>query len=95
VSGTVLYAPTAFSPNNDGINDAWIPVATGVTAFQLEVFDRWGKRVWYSENKDTPWIGQHETGDYFVQDGIYSWILRIEDDLRNPEIFTGNVLLFR
>lgn len=95
VSGSVIYAPTAFSPNNDGINDAWLPVATGVTAFHLEIYDRWGARVWQSENKDTPWVGQHELGDYFVQDGIYSWILRIEDDLRNPEIHTGNVLLFR
>lgn len=95
VSGSVVYSPTAFSPNNDGMNDTWLPVAIGATSYALEVFNRWGERVWHTEDKQVPWLGQHESGQHFVEDGVYSWVLRIEDDLRNPEIHKGNVLLFR
>jgi gliding motility-associated-like protein len=95
VSGSVIYSPSAFSPNNDGINDAWLPVALGVTDFKLEIYDRWGDRVWFSEDRDTPWQGQHESGNHYVQDGTYTWVLRVEDDLRNPQVYSGQVLIFR
>ena len=31
VAGSVFYAPTAFTPDGDGINDVWLPVVSGVT----------------------------------------------------------------
>lgn len=95
VSGTVVYCPTAFSPNNDGVNDVWLPLASGVLAYQLDVYDRWGEWIWSSTDPDEPWLGQHGSGNHFVQDGVYSWVLRLEDDLRNPKILEGSVLLFR
>ncbi len=43
-----VYAPTAFSPNQDGHNDLFTfygnPVVEGV--LDLQVFDRWGGLVW-------------------------------------------------
>lgn len=50
--------PNAFSPNGDAINDRWVisnladyPGAT------IEVFNRYGQRVFYSVGYETPWDG--------------------------------------
>ena len=48
-----LYLPTAFSPNDDGINDVYLPLAgrevAGFTG--LAVYDRWGKLM-YEERSE-------------------------------------------
>ena len=36
ISGSVFYAPNSFTPNNDGINDVWLPICLGVVHIDLE-----------------------------------------------------------
>ncbi|MGB2385504.1 MAG: InlB B-repeat-containing protein, partial [Flavobacteriales bacterium] len=45
-----VYVPTAFSPNNDGLNDAFLPVGTSFVAetYHLIVINRWGEKVFES-----------------------------------------------
>ncbi|GAA0525299.1 PKD domain-containing protein [Chitinophaga japonensis] len=53
-----VKVPNAFSPNGDGINDTWS--ITNLAAYQrslVEVFNRYGKRVFYSRGYATPWDG--------------------------------------
>ena len=54
-----LMIPNAISPNGDGFNDLWI--IEGLELYpnvELRIFDRWGSRVFYSENAaDNPWDG--------------------------------------
>ena len=54
-----LFFPSAFSPNNDGLNDNFglsNPfAATDLISF--EIFDRWGGRVFYTENAFEKWDG--------------------------------------
>lgn len=50
--------PNAFSPNGDAINDRW--VITNLADYQgatIEVFNRYGQRVYYSVGYETPWDG--------------------------------------
>lgn len=47
-----VYVPTGFSPNNDGINDVFVPhigCALELRDIRFEVFDRWGN-ILYSEH---------------------------------------------
>lgn len=54
-----ILVPTAFTPNGDGLNDAIFisnaPVIDKLISF--EVFDRWGGRVFYSEDANAAWDG--------------------------------------
>lgn len=54
----MFEVPSAFTPNNDGSNDNFGPVNVGYTFLRLEVWSRWGKKVFDSENagRDT-WNG--------------------------------------
>jgi gliding motility-associated-like protein len=91
-----LYIPTAFTPNNDGVNDAFQVEGVEPRGFWLEIFNRWGDQVFYSEDPNEPWIGndQRLNSDYFVPDGIYLWRMRYE--LKDgPILKTGTVTLVR
>lgn len=95
VNGTVFYAPTAFSPNNDGMNDVWMPSALGVTAYRCEVFNRWGELIWSTDDPHIPWLGQVGDGAHYAPDGLYHFRIWFEDQLRMPEERTGLIHLIR
>ncbi|MBL7771591.1 MAG: gliding motility-associated C-terminal domain-containing protein [Chitinophagaceae bacterium] len=67
----VSFIPNAFSPNGDGNNDVFRVLTTaGVELQQLEVYDRWGKRVWSTNNYRFGWDGTidgkgAEVGTYY------------------------------
>ena len=93
-----VYVPTAFSPNNDGLNDAFMPVGTSFVAekYHLVVINRWGEKVFESYDPKEPWIGQHQGGDHFVRDGQYMYRLEIQSVHEMvPRSYTGSVTVVR
>jgi gliding motility-associated-like protein len=70
-----FYVPNAFTPNNDGINDVFFAQGTDINPdrFNIQVFNRWGEKVYESDEITEVWTGNHQTGDYFVEDGMYIW----------------------
>ncbi len=53
----ILVVPNAFSPNGDGFNDILYVYGISVSSVILQVYDRWGEKVFESRNKDTGWDG--------------------------------------
>jgi gliding motility-associated-like protein len=51
-----FYFPSAFSPNNDGINDYFLPFAsnsmTSQLHYDLQIFNRWGDKVFETRMAD-------------------------------------------
>jgi gliding motility-associated-like protein len=95
VEGFLFYAPNAFTSNNDGLNDFWKPVLGAVISYQLQIFNRWGEKIFETDNPDEPWLGNVNGGDYYVQDGIYVYRCQLEDRLSRPHIFTGHIVKLR
>ena len=52
-----LYAPTAFSPDGDGINDYFNVVGQGLTNYSIEIYNRWGQMVFKSNDMNVKWDG--------------------------------------
>jgi gliding motility-associated-like protein len=53
-----VFIPNAFSPNGDGINDIFrVTTATGIELKQFEIYDRWGKKIWYTDDFREGWDG--------------------------------------
>ena len=95
VNGTLFYAPNSFSPNNDGINDVWQPVVTGTAAYHCVVYNRWGDVIFETDDPDAVWQGEVKGGDHFALDGVYLYQVYLEDQLRIPFEYAGQIQLFR
>jgi gliding motility-associated-like protein len=52
-----IYIPNAFTPNQDGLNDVFYVVGTGLSNFKMEIYNRWGQRVFLSESQTLGWDG--------------------------------------
>jgi gliding motility-associated-like protein len=53
--------PNAFSPNNDGLNDCFgVQYWGAVSNFTLEIFNRWGERVFSTTNSNECWNGTYK-----------------------------------
>jgi len=52
--GYLVIFPSAFTPNNDGINDIFEAKYTGITAFTFEIFDMWGNQLYVKTADSLP-----------------------------------------
>jgi gliding motility-associated-like protein len=54
----VVQMPNAFSPNGDGINDAFGPAGKVPEGYQLQIFNRYGQIVYRSSSINDRWDGR-------------------------------------
>jgi gliding motility-associated-like protein len=66
-----MFLPTAFSPNNDGINDKLLPLHTCniITDYSFEIFNRWGELIFNTNNILEYWDGKYK-GVFVEQDNF-------------------------
>jgi gliding motility-associated-like protein len=88
-----LFAPNSFTPNNDGVNDAFIVRALSVYNPTLKIYNRWGQVVHSSLNL-SPWDGNDGSG-YYCENGVYAWTLHYEDDKGFNHTEQGHIVLIR
>ena len=95
-----IFIPNAFTPDNDGVNDSFLPLGQGYSAVEYEflVLNRWGEIVFKSNDPNEPWVGQNNqmTGDYFVPDGVYMYsVTALGYHKLSPETYRGSVTIVR
>jgi gliding motility-associated-like protein len=58
IQAPTVYVPNAFTANGDGLNDLfqWVPVF--VKDFHIEIYNRWGGKVFETDNKLDFWDGK-------------------------------------
>ncbi len=84
-----LSIPTGITPNGDDINDTWVIRNIGRDA-NIQVFDRYGKRVFYSEGYAQPWNGTF--GGNTLPVGTYYYVISQKD---GGETRKGSVTILR
>lgn len=68
---STFFAPNAFTPNGNGNNDMFSIYAIGLTNFNLIIFDRWGEKVFESNDIAKGWDGMYKGN--LVPQGVYVW----------------------
>lgn len=67
----VYELPNVFTPNGDSINDILVPTPYRyVSSIDLNIFDRWGRKVFETNNPDINWNGEIQGTNELVSDGV-------------------------
>ncbi|WP_144887057.1 T9SS type B sorting domain-containing protein [Lacibacter cauensis] len=90
-----LFMPTAFSPNDDGLNDYFGPArTTALREMQLKIFNRYGVLLFQSSAGNTSWNGRYN--NLLQPMGNYVWQLSWRDPASGSVMQKkGNVWLLR
>lgn len=80
VHSCFVAVPSAFTPNGDGLNDYLYPLgAYKAGKIRFSVFNRFGQRVFYSENTALRWNGRYKGQE--ADAGTYVWYLEYVDNV--------------
>jgi len=91
---TSVFLPTAFTPNQDGLNDVFRPIIQGrVEYYQFEIRNRWGQRIFGSAQPEAGWNGT--INGQQQSSGLYVWQLVIKFRNETEKKMSGNVKLIR
>lgn len=91
-SEIILEMPNIFSPNNDAINDHFLPIESkGIDKALLIIYNRWGEKLFESEDLNKGWDGKLNGKD--CPAGTYYWIIRYSDVSKNELTQKGFVSL--
>ncbi|WP_256006502.1 Ig-like domain-containing protein [Pedobacter deserti] len=88
-----LKIPGGFSPNNDGINDFFVIENALGKRVSLEVFNRWGNRIYRSTDYQNNWNGKTTEGLYVGDDvppGTYYYVIILDGKDRKVGYITIN-----
>ena len=100
----VVFQPyNAFSPNGDGVNDTFlIPILFNYLDFEIEVFNRWGTKVYYYNNNGSTspswWdgyatVGLLQSNSKPLTVGTYYYIIHLNNKVKDK--ITGWIYLNR
>ncbi len=89
-----IFVPNVFTPNGDGVNDEFHVTAGSLKTYHIEIFNRWGERVFMADSPETNWDGRSESG---VQesDGDYYYLIKATDYSNKPFNLHGYIQLIR
>jgi gliding motility-associated-like protein len=92
-----FFIPEGFSPNGDGINDVFfIRGIQRYTSNTFTIFNRWGNKVYDTNNYQNTWNGNATTGVRIGGDelpvGTYFYVLDLND---GTPVYKGTIYLNR
>lgn len=91
-----IYVPNAFTPNADGLNDVFQPKGFGIVEYQLQIFDRWGERVFSTRKFEEAWDGKYQgRGGDIVEQGTYTWLINVTNVFGKAHELKGHVTLIK
>ena len=91
---STFYIPNTFTPNNDGMNEMFKPLATHIHDYKIDIFDRWGLLIFQSTDLDHGWDGTYKGGK--CQQDVYVYKVEYVDDPENrTHTKAGQVNLIR
>lgn len=92
-----FFLPNAFTPNNDGLNDIFIPVGDffGAAEYDFTIWNRWGERIFQTEDINEGWNGQRDNSGAHAPGGVYAYVIQYFDGFGIQQRLTGHCTLIR
>ena len=89
----IVFAPNAFSPDGNGLNDIFEVKGRFINSFDLQIFNRWGELLFQSGDKNIGWDGISKGAP--MPNGTYVYRANITDFMGNKIVKSGSVVLIR
>lgn len=90
-----MYIPSAFTPDDNDVNDLFMVSGVGIVDFDIRIFDRWGELMYYSEDIKQGWNGKKRGGEKLLKQDFYVYTITITDLLGESHSYNGKVMLLR
>jgi gliding motility-associated-like protein len=68
-----IFVPNAFSPNGDGVNDAFCVYSDCIESMTLRIFDRWGALLFQTNEVGACWDGKLQGRE--MMQGVYVYLM--------------------
>jgi gliding motility-associated-like protein len=94
-TSTDIFIPNAFTPNNDGVNDQFkmFGELSNIYFLDISVFDRWGEKVFESNDPNFEWDGTYRGEPAPI--GVYIYVATAVFNNGSHRDFKGSVTLLR
>jgi gliding motility-associated-like protein len=88
-----IFIPTGFTPNNDGVNELICVMGSCINEFHLDIFDRWGEKVFETTDQSRCWDGKKD--GKLMDTGVF--VYHLTATLQNGDQINkkGNIHLIR
>jgi gliding motility-associated-like protein len=92
--GSAIYVPTAFTPNNDRLNDELKPNYYGIkTLDYFIVYNRWGEKVFETKEMSKGWDAK--INGVNQASGTFVWVVQATDYVGQKLKQKGAVTIIR
>lgn len=88
-----FFIPTAFTPNHDQLNDIFAINFPGIIYLNIQIFNRWGQKVFETINKSQGWDGTYNGKD--CTEGVYSYLITVKTKSNSFFYRNGSLTLLR
>ncbi|MEO6304138.1 MAG: PKD domain-containing protein, partial [Bacteroidia bacterium] len=89
-----FWIPNAFTPDENILNDYFMPIAIGVVNYDFEIFDRWGERLFKTNNPKQGWNGFYKAQE--CKQDVYVWRITFTNVVsKKDEVHYGHVTLLK
>ncbi|UKN00894.1 choice-of-anchor L domain-containing protein [Paracrocinitomix mangrovi] len=88
-----FYAPNAFTPDGNRLNNNYEVSVIGATGFEFQIFNRWGELIYATTDQYFKWDGNYDGAP--VQDGVLVWRAKVVDREENVHTFQGHITILR
>jgi len=92
-----IIVHNVITPNGDGINDVW--VIENIESYPknvIQVFDKWGDKVYEQDNYNNDWGGRSTNGD-LLPNGTYFYVVKLNAAAAAvvQDVYKGSLLIKR
>ncbi len=89
----VVFLPTGFTPNNDGINDILYMRSNFISEIYFTIYDRWGEKLFESNDVKIGWDGTYKGKK--LDQGVYGYYITFKCNNGAESFKKGNITLLR